>query len=122
MGFTTVLLAQQPKEGAIISLNEYNLEVKKGEKLEIPVQLVRSERFRRGIIDGLAIQQKTGIEASFSKVEDQEDLYILTIRATTIVAGTYPLIIKAEGRSAHKVKQSMIMLKVTEGKEIASTN
>ncbi|MCG8378086.1 MAG: hypothetical protein MI865_01285 [Proteobacteria bacterium] len=122
LGFSTVLLAQKPKDGATISLNTYDFELSAGQSVDIPVQLVRSDRFKKGVIEGLTIQQKDGLTASFERAEGEQDLYVLTIEAESIKEGTYPLVIKAEGKSARKVKQSMIMLKVVEGSQLASSN
>ena len=70
----------------------------------------------------MKIQEKKGIEAIFEPVENMVDTYLLTLTPTTIATGNYALIIKAEGKMAYKVKQTMLMLEVTEKEPLISSN
>ncbi len=107
----------------MISLNDYELSVKSGEEVTVPVQLVRSERFKKGKIDGIILQKRTGIESEIVRDAENQDLYELTIKVSPgMNPGTFPLILKAEGRSAYKVKQTMIMLTVVTGQQVVSNN
>lgn len=115
--------AQSPKDGAVISLNKYDYELKVGETLEIPALLVRASRFSKGKIDGLIVQEKEGITSSVLAEEDQPDLYIIKLKASNgMKKSAFPLIIKAEGKSAYKVKQTMIMVTVSDGEQVVSNN
>lgn len=114
--------AQVPKDGAIISLNSYDLTIKPGEEVQFPAQLVRSSRFTKGKIDGLQVQDKAGIDAVVTST-DQPDVYTISLTASPdLTASTFPIIIKATGRSAHKVKQTMIMVSVVVGQPVVSNN
>jgi hypothetical protein len=123
--FVAVLFANAqniPKDGAVIRMEDYSLSVKDGQTVTTTVQLVRSTRFVKAKIDGLVVQEKSGVEFKLTPIENLPETYTLQVTPTSIKEGSYAIIIKAEGKMAHKVKQTMFTLKVTGKEPIASTN
>ncbi len=106
----------------MLSLNKYDWSISEGEVLEIPIQLVKSKRFQKSEVGDLVMQRRSGLEASVIKDSEIPDLYILSIKANDLKAGTYPLILKIDGKNSHRVKQAVIMLQMKGKETIASNN
>jgi hypothetical protein len=116
--FVTSVYAQQaPREGALIALSQYEVNLKQGESATIQAEMIISKRFKAQDIDGLVVQQKEGLTVNINEKSPLQ--FDVELTATEINGGTFPLIIKAEGKKAYKVKQTMLMVTVSESPTIA---
>ncbi|HNP16854.1 MAG TPA: hypothetical protein PKL31_00365 [Fulvivirga sp.] len=111
--FTSTIAQELPKDGAVISMKETNLEIAKGTQHEAIVELIRSKRYRKAGFGGLTANSPQGLDIKFVQNPENKDLYTMTVDAA-IDAETkmYTVIIKGEGKNSHKVKGIAISINV----------
>ncbi|MTI39465.1 hypothetical protein [Fulvivirga lutimaris] len=111
-----------PKDGAVITIEDTKLMLIPGEELTTDLTLLKSKRYRKAKFGGLATRTPKGITAEFVEDEEQDGLYHLTLMADeTATSDNFTLIIKGEGKNAHKVRGLAVSVNVT-ANQIATSN
>lgn len=106
-------VAQTPKDGAIIKLDQTALTVESGADATVSIQIVRSKRFQKSKI-GLPVVGSSvdGLLYDIA-VADEADRYLLTIRAEEGVApATHTLVIKGDPKWGRKIRSSLLSLEI----------
>ena len=104
-----------PEEGAILRLESTKHKAKVGGECTADIWLIRSNSSRKTKFEGLQVNAKPGINASFESDQASPDMYTMRVSVSDDVApGNYTILVKGEGRNAHKIKGSLVTLNVTE--------
>lgn len=104
-----------PEEGAILRLESTKHKAKVGGECTADIWLIRSNSSRKTKFEGLQVNAKSGISASFETNGNTPDMYTMKVSVSPDVSpGNYTLLIKGDGRNAHKIKGSLVTLNVTE--------
>ncbi|MEM8893822.1 MAG: hypothetical protein AAGC88_04535 [Bacteroidota bacterium] len=106
-------VAQTPKDGAIIKLDQTALTVESGADATVSIQIVRSKRFQKSKI-GLPVVGSSVDGLSYDiAVADEADRYLLTIRAEEGVApATHTLVIKGDPKWGRKIRSSLLSVEI----------
>ncbi|MEQ8477695.1 hypothetical protein [Fulvivirga sp.] len=111
-----------PKDGAVITIEDKKLILTSGEPLTADLSLLRSKRYQKAEFGGLTARTPEGIKAEFVQDEEQNDLYHLTLTADKTAAdNNFTLIIKGEGKNAHKVRGLAVTVNMNSS-QIATSN
>ena len=118
LSVSTLLQAQDltpPKEGAILRLESTRHEAKVGGECAADIWLIRSNSSRKTKFEGLQVNAKSGISATFIADSNSPDLYTMKVLVSPeVTPGNYTLLVKGAGRNGHKIKGSLVTLLVTE--------
>ena len=112
-----------PKDGAIITIEDKKLILTADEPLTAELTLLKSKRYKKANFGGLSTRVPEGITAEFVQDEEKLGLYHLTLTADeSITNDSFTLIIKGEGKNAHKVRGLAVTVTTTISQIAVSNN
>ncbi len=119
---TSIIFAQElPKDGAVISMEGNQIQLVAGEKLVTDLTLIKSKRYKRVAFGGLTTKAPEGITVTFEQDSNEKNLFHMTLLANDVfTTDTFTLIIKGEGKNAHKVRGLAISVKITNNQIVTS--
>ena len=122
--FTLPALSQDhsvPKSGAALYLdsNQHSIEI--GQSISADVWLVRSKANKKTAFDGLKANAAPGLLVKLVPHNQDPDRYVMNISvASEVDPGKYAVLVKGQGKNAHKIKGTTFSLVVTE--QLNATN
>lgn len=111
-----------PKDGAVIAMEDNKLILTAGEPLTTDLTLLKSKRYQKASFGGLTTKTPEGVTAEFIEDETQKGLFHLKLTADeTVTKDAFTLIIKGEGKNAHKVRGIAVTVNMANN-QIATSN
>ena len=103
----------KPKNGNAIRLKDYNVVIKPGSELEIPMWVVKSKKYKLKLKDPVT-SGTAGIDFQFTRVQGEDPMkWKVKLNANKeMKEGTYNYIIRIPGYGRNAVKNALIMVKV----------
>lgn len=118
LAFTMSASAQTPKDGILIKLENYELDLSKG-SAETTVYLVRSKRLSKVKLDPVKVQKYEGLDIILEPITDKADAYKMTVTATDSFTGAATLIVDGAGRWGSKMKSTSFTVNGVSGTQIS---
>lgn len=103
--FASVSYAQAPKDGVLIKMDDYELDLSNG-SAETKVYFVRSKRLSRVKLDAPVVNSMNGIDVAFEPIASEEDAYKMTVTSTDPLSEPLTLTVDGTGRWVHKIKSA----------------
>ena len=104
-----------PKSGAVLRLDEISQEVNLGDNTQAEVWLIRSKTSRKTVFEGLKANASPGVLVTFESHNQDPDRYVMNISvAPAVKPGKYTILLKGEGKNAHKIKGTTFSLVVAD--------
>ena len=111
-----------PKDGAVLRMENYTVQLNPGESITEKVWLVRSKSYKKAKFGGITASSPEGIELIFTPIEGEPDVYQMKISADeSVELKKYNIMLKGEGKNSHKVKIRQLSL-ITTSENLAKEN
>ncbi len=102
---STVGYAQAPKNGILIKMDDYTLDVAGGEA-STKVYFVRSKRLSKVKLEAPKVQAPAGYEISLEPIADEKDAYMMTVKASAPSTEDLTLIVDGAGRWRNSIQSA----------------
>jgi len=102
---STVGYAQAPKNGILIKMDDYTLDVAGGEA-STKVYFVRSKRLSKVKLEAPKVQAPAGYEVSLEPIADEKDAYMMTVKASAPSTENLTLIVDGAGRWRNSIQSA----------------
>jgi|GEM_PF-5775263 len=113
-----VILAQDmtpPKSGAVIRMEKVQQEVNLGDAAQTDVWLIRAKTSKKTTFEGIKANAAPGVLVTFEEHNQEPDRYVMNISvAPAVKPGKYTVLLKGEGKNAHKIKGTTFSLVVAD--------
>ena len=104
-----------PKSGAVLRLSESQQAVNLGDETQTEVWLIRSRTSRKTFFEGIKANTAPGILVTVMSHNQEQDRYVMNISvAPAVKPGKYTVLLKGEGKNAHKIKGTTFSLVVAD--------
>lgn len=115
-------VAQAPKDGASLKLDQSKVELTSGDEAVVAIEIVRSKRFQKSKIGSPSLASSVNGLTHEIVVTEQPDTYLLTLVADEGMApGTHTMVINGDRRWGRKIRSVLLMVEVTDsGSAISS--
>ncbi len=119
-GSTSLNAQEAPKTGILIKMDSHELALEGGQA-ETKVYFLRSKRLRKVKLETPSVQQQDGLSVSLSPIADEQDAFLLTIKADDNFVGASTLMIDGVGRWGRDTKSTSFTVLSAE-QQVASKN
>ena len=110
-----------PKSGATLHLDQNQHKIAIGQSITADVWLVRSKASKKTSFEGLKANTAPGLLVKLEPHNQDPDRYVMNISvASEVDPGKYAILVKGQGKNAHKIKGTTFSLVVTE--QLNATN
>lgn len=104
-----------PKSGAVLRIDKAPQEVNLGENTQADVWLIRSKTSSKTVFEGIKANAAPGVLVTFESHNQDKDRYVMNISvAPAVKPGKYTILLKGQGKNAHKVKGTTFSLVVAD--------
>ena len=104
-----------PKTGAVLRLESTQKAVNLGDDAQTDVWLIRSKTSRKTSFEGIKANAAPGVLVTFQAHNQEPDRYVMNISvAPAVKPGKYTVLLKGQGKNAHKIKGTTFSLVVAD--------